>query len=207
MRGEASTATGPLTGSLDLTGEEVSLRERKKQRTWLAIHESARSLILERGVDGVTIEEICEQAEVSPRTFFNYFASKAEAALGVREPSMPAAALERFAARHGEPGAVGDVCDLLASMIDLPPDPLRTKELARRRPEIAPAIHHWMSLLRTAISDAAIERLGERDGRLAVALVFAGLFESMHDAAATSTDDLAVRLRERVAAMVAIAQA
>ncbi|TPW78109.1 TetR/AcrR family transcriptional regulator [Schumannella soli] len=216
MRGETSPTTSavrehvPLdTAALLLAGdvEEVSLRERKKARTWMALHEAARSLVLARGLDGVTIEEICEVAEVSPRTFFNYFASKADAALGLREPRIHAEALERFAAQGGEPGAVGDLCDLLAATIDLPPDTARVKELGRARPEVSPAIHKWMSQLRTAISDAAIDRLGERRGRLAVAIVFAALFEAIHEPPVASVGDLAVRLRERVETMVEIARA
>ncbi|GAB3402917.1 TetR family transcriptional regulator [Schumannella luteola] len=216
VRGETSPTTSavreavPLdTAALILAGdtEEVSLRERKKARTWMALHEAARSLVLERGLDGVTIEEICEVAEVSPRTFFNYFASKADAALGLREPRIHDEAFARFAARGAEHGAVNDLCDLLAATIDLPPDTARVKELGRERPEVSPAIHKWMSQLRTAISDAAVDRLGERRGRLAVALVFAGLFETIHEPAVSSADDLAARLRERVAMMVEIAGA
>jgi AcrR family transcriptional regulator len=71
----------------------TSLRERKKLETFRALQSAAQRLVLERGLDHVTIDEIADAANVSKRTFFNYFECK-EAALVDPEPGMP----ERFAA-------------------------------------------------------------------------------------------------------------
>tara|TARA_R110002124_G_scaffold114535_52_gene269756 strand:+ start:1276 stop:1860 length:585 start_codon:yes stop_codon:yes gene_type:complete len=57
-----------------------SLRERKKQQTRTALSEAAMSLALQHGVAGVRTEDIAALANVSMRTFNNYFASK-EAAI------------------------------------------------------------------------------------------------------------------------------
>ncbi len=57
----------------------MGLRERKKQATRSALSWSAIRLIVERGYDRVLVEDIADEAGVSPRTFNNYFSSKAEA--------------------------------------------------------------------------------------------------------------------------------
>lgn len=60
----------------------LGLRERKKIKARLAIERAALELVLERGYDGTTVEDICERAEVSKKTFFNYFPSKAAVVTG-----------------------------------------------------------------------------------------------------------------------------
>lgn len=59
-------------------GTTEGRRETKRRQTRERIEEAAMSLFLERGFDNTTIEEIAERAEVSKRSFFDYFPSKEE---------------------------------------------------------------------------------------------------------------------------------
>jgi AcrR family transcriptional regulator len=74
------------------------LRERKKLATRLALHEAALRLVAERGLDGVSVDDIAARADVSPRTFFNYFSSKDDAVLGL-DPEASRRQIELFLAR------------------------------------------------------------------------------------------------------------
>ncbi|GAA1819469.1 TetR family transcriptional regulator [Planosporangium flavigriseum] len=82
---EAADAVDPAERKAVPARVPLGLRERKKLETFRALQSAARRLVGERGLANVTIEEIAEAANVSKRTFFNYFESK-EAA--VVDPEM-----------------------------------------------------------------------------------------------------------------------
>ncbi len=66
-----------------VTDGALSLRDRKTRDTERMLRQLARRLTIERGLAGFTIEELCSEAGVSRRTFFNYFGSKENAVLGL----------------------------------------------------------------------------------------------------------------------------
>jgi AcrR family transcriptional regulator len=60
-------------------GRRTGMRERKRLAVRHALGSAALRLAVERGLDNVTIEDITAEADVSRRTFGNYFSSKYEA--------------------------------------------------------------------------------------------------------------------------------
>jgi len=73
-----------------LSIKPVGLRERKKLRTREALADAAFELFQRQGFEATTIDEIAEQVELSPRTFFRHFASKEDVALTLMERQFAA---------------------------------------------------------------------------------------------------------------------
>ncbi|KUM40337.1 TetR/AcrR family transcriptional regulator [Arthrobacter sp. EpRS71] len=82
-----------MSNSANIDG---GLRERKRAATRTAITAVARSMTAAHGLNGFTVEEVCEAAGISRRTFFNYFHSKEDAVIGSFSDELPADALEEF---------------------------------------------------------------------------------------------------------------
>ncbi len=66
---------------VDVVEPRPSLRERKKTKTRQALLDAADKMFATRGYESTTLEDICDAAEVSLRTFFRYFDSKQDLAL------------------------------------------------------------------------------------------------------------------------------
>ena len=98
--------------------EACGLRERKRTATKVAIITAARTLTAARGVNGFTVEELCEKVGISRRTFFNYFPAKEDAILGSPADEIPADLAEAFIAGGSDsvPGSVSP--SLLADFVD-----------------------------------------------------------------------------------------
>lgn len=116
----------------------AGLRERKRQATRRAIQIATIQLVQERGLDGVTVDEIARVADVSPRTFFNYFSSKDAAIVGDK-PLLPGdAEIERFIAADG--AMIDDLAELLASAAGTNTQDLELVQLRRELVKSTPQL-------------------------------------------------------------------
>jgi AcrR family transcriptional regulator len=159
-----------LTGAVASGESRVSLRERKKLATRRSLRRVALDLVAERGFVHVTVEDIAEAADVSPRTFFNYFPSK-EAALFGANPERVAALRERLI--HEAPGQtalealrvamVGEARALAEELDELGGDPafwLKRMKAAHVDPHLRAAQAAHLTMVERVVADALAERLG-----------------------------------------------
>jgi AcrR family transcriptional regulator len=86
--------------------ERLPLRERKKLKTRRAIQDHALRLFVERGYDATTVEQIAAAAEISPSTFFRYFATKEDCVLTDEYDPIMA---DVFRAQPAELGVLGAI--------------------------------------------------------------------------------------------------
>jgi AcrR family transcriptional regulator len=153
-----------------------SLRERKKLATRRALRRAALDLVADRGFAHVTVEDIAEAADVSPRTFFNYFPSKEAALFGVDTGRTEALRLRLIQQSPGESALealrVVLIEEALARTEELhelggdPASQLQRMKASHLDPHLAAARAAHMAMLESVVADALAERLGadpERD--------------------------------------------
>jgi AcrR family transcriptional regulator len=147
----------------DGRASEAGLRDRKKVATRARIHREAVALALAHGVDGVTVEGIAAAAEVSARTFFNYFATKEDAFVGVDPATaerLAAAVVARPAGERALTAVRHVLLDHLAAL-EADGDVWRMRrELAAREPALAARLAGANDRLEAALVAAAYERSG-----------------------------------------------
>lgn len=173
-----------------MTADGTSLRERKKSKTRTLLAETAQALFETHGFDEVTVDQIAEAAEVSPRTFFRYFGSK-EAVLFADQDELIDSFRRSFAARSAdEPPLVSLHAALRALSDDYVahrPYHLRRQHLVERGATLGT---YRDAVLRPRWEEAIATALAERSGLdVAVDLtprLFAGLTVSVLSAASAS---------------------
>ncbi|MEA5453968.1 TetR/AcrR family transcriptional regulator [Sinomonas sp. JGH33] len=182
--------------------QQTSLRERKKRQTREAIHQAARKLVAERGLAHVTVADICAGANISERTFFNYFPSKAAAALGLPPAAITEEREQRFLASTNP--LIDDLCELVAGLAGSRNDVVRLKELVSHEPDLLREVHQWATGLREQVFRLAEKRTEPTRARLAVTLVYAALVLQT-DVSAPTRKTTPEELRAAVTALVSVA--
>ncbi len=120
--------------------EPIGLRERKRAETRQQLERAAVELVLREGIERTTVDAICESIPVSPRTFFNYFESKEDAILGVRDIELDEATIAAHLETYREADLIESVTGLLFSIIEptVPTAAMREArvELVKRYPQL-----------------------------------------------------------------------
>jgi AcrR family transcriptional regulator len=95
------------------TKTQPGLRDRKRRETRARLEEAAVTLVLQDGLEHATIEAISDRAGVSARTFFNYFDSKEDAILGLRQTAIS----DEELAAHQDSHRDADVTESLVGLL------------------------------------------------------------------------------------------
>ncbi len=156
---------------------EPGLRERKKQRMYETVSDTAIRLFLERGFDAVSVAEVAAAAEISKPTLFRYFPAKEdlvlhriadherEAARVVAEgrPGAPLSALRR----HFLDGL--ERCDPVTGLNDHP-QVLAFHSLLYGTPALVARVYVYQQRSEAALAE---ELGGDLDARLAAGQIIA----------------------------------
>ena len=128
--------------------DTTPLRERKRRATRRRIEDAATALVEKHGFDNVTVEDICRDAEISRRTFFNYFETKDDAVLGVQPWDLDHDVAAALAALSPEFRAAVVLCDIeglsyeeISSVLDVKIGTVRSR-IHRGRAQLRVALEH-----------------------------------------------------------------
>ncbi|SDN87006.1 regulatory protein, tetR family [Lentzea jiangxiensis] len=137
----------------------VGLRERKKTETRAALAAAALRLALDKGADNVRVDEIAEAANVSPRTYNNYFPSREHAIVAGITASRALQVAEELRARpSGEP-LVESITAAFAAQYREPPS--EALALVTSTPALREAYLDSVSSVEPPIASVIAERLGK----------------------------------------------
>jgi len=139
----------------------AGLRERKRRRTFKAIHDAALRLFEERGYGAVTVADIAEAAEVSRATVFAYYPAKEDIVAG--DARFAIEGLEAQLARPDVP--VGEsMREWLRTLVGwMEPDIVLQRRLAEEVPAVAAARSRLRRDIEAVIAAALVREMGSAD--------------------------------------------
>jgi AcrR family transcriptional regulator len=141
----------------------IGLRERKKADTRRTIGRAALLLAVEHGPDAITVDDIASAADVSPRTVFNYFATKEDAIFGFD----PKRSLELEQSVLARPDKESPLATLRAAFLDIATGYPEAAELARLRAQLVhdhPQLHRHYVAGYSALEHALVDAIARRTG-------------------------------------------
>ena len=141
----------------------AGLRERKKQRTREAIVDAAFELFEERGFDATTIADIAAAADIAPRTFFGYFATKEDVVthdFGAMQAGMRAHLAARPAGELAVDALRGWVAQLMRDVDFTDPRERCRQRLMRESPALQAHDRQLHAGIEELLAESVAEDLG-----------------------------------------------
>jgi AcrR family transcriptional regulator len=143
--------------------ETMGLRERKKLATRSALSWAALTLATERGLQNVLVEDIAVRANVSQRTFNNYFSSKEEAICAISTDRITGI-VAAFRARPADEPLRDALIAAMLTPYDLQTDPDRDfvarSQLTMRHPTLQAEMIRAQLAMESALTEQVAARLG-----------------------------------------------
>jgi AcrR family transcriptional regulator len=145
-----------------VTTRRTGLREQKKQATREALREAALRLALTHGPENVRVDDIAEAAEVSPRTYNNYFSSREEAIVAAVTAEREARVAAAVAARPADVGLADAVFQAIVEQYTDPGEHHRDALLMiTTHPPLREAFADSATAIEGPLADAITRRLGD----------------------------------------------
>lgn len=145
------------------------LRDRKRAATRARIESAAIELVLRDGLEAATVDAISERADISPRTFFNYFDSKDAAILGLQPQAMDEGDVAAHLAAVGDLEPIEAVVGLVVATMGVAHDGSSDLhrgrvEIIRRHPEVISSQFAQLNARKNRLVDS-VRQILTRDGR------------------------------------------
>jgi AcrR family transcriptional regulator len=146
-------------------------RARKKEETRQRIANAAKELFLKHGFAATTIEEIAAAADISKRSFFDYFPAKEDVVLAWHEEFQSAFIANLLKRPASEASIVAVQEALIETLGKYDLDDVRTHAILWKETAIRARDHIKYERLERALTDALLQRSRGRPNELRARLV------------------------------------
>ncbi len=151
-----------------MTETKTSTQGERRRHTAASITSCAQKLVVARGLDGFTLEELAEQAGVSRRTLFNYFPGKLDAVVG-QKPELGTDDMAEFVAGGPTGDLIEDVIAMTRRLVDTgeltPAELSRARQTLAAEPRLAMYAHERLGHDCAHLADLVVQRHGPQFDR------------------------------------------
>lgn len=191
------TETRNPAASRPTSPSPAGLTARRMARVRRELAQAAALMFKEKGFEATTVEDVCARVEVSPRTFFRYFASKEDVVDELVDSRLDAFVDGLVDRPHGEP-VLTSLMSAAACGYEAEPDEPDFLELfavVHRTPVLRARWLDRAHAEQARLASVLAERLPARDGRVArlAAGALVGTMTTVIESWAEAPDDVPLR--------------